>query len=220
MGEGMGQHSLDTVNVLVIDDDEIGRLAVKTILSALGVAGVAEASDGARGIETLGRFPADIVICDWNMKPMSGIEFLRQVRGAEGVPNPDVPVIMLTGDPDMDRVIEARDNSATSFLGSKARRAMSEGALRIEIDRERRMATGTWESIETRAKFFDDQGCVILPEGSEDVFFTPRTVTSSLPPADFAPLAHGRSTPRILPICRYRHSESRTSRRDGVFGSR
>jgi CubicO group peptidase (beta-lactamase class C family) len=82
---------------------------------------------------------------------------------------------------------EACKNSATTFLGSKARRAMDAGALRIEIDRERRMATGTWESIETRAKFFDDQGCVILPEGSEGVFFTPCVVESTLAPADSLP---------------------------------
>lgn len=116
MGVGMGQHGLETINVLVVDDDEVVRLAVKTIVSALGAAGVAEATDGARAIETLGRFPADIVICDWNMAPMSGIEFLRQIRGAGGSPDRDVPIIMLTSDTDMDRVIEARDSGATSFL--------------------------------------------------------------------------------------------------------
>lgn len=116
MGVGMGQHGLDTVNVLVIDDDDVVRLAVKTIASALGAAGFAEATDGAQAIETLDWFPADIVICDWNMAPMTGIEFLRQVRAAGGGPNPDVPVIMLTSDTDMDRVIEARDSGATSFL--------------------------------------------------------------------------------------------------------
>ena len=112
----MDQPSLESLNVLVVDDDDVTRHAVTTILRAMGVAGLAEAPDGSQALDALQRFPADIVICDWNMAPMSGIELLRAVRASRSVPNPDIPVILLTGDTDMDRVIEARDTGATAFV--------------------------------------------------------------------------------------------------------
>lgn len=93
-------------------------------------------------------------------------------------------------------VAEALENSATTFLGAKAQRALAEGELRLEIDAERRMAIGTWGPIETRAKFFGDQGCIILPEGSEQVFFTPRPVESALPAADTQPWPMGDLPPQ------------------------
>ncbi len=110
-GTGFGN-----LNVLVVDDDARLRSTVKTILAALGIAEIAEAADGAGGLEELRGFPADIVICDWNMEPMTGIEFLRAVRAEKGSPNPAVPFLMLTSSDEMDRVLEARESGATGFL--------------------------------------------------------------------------------------------------------
>ncbi len=110
-GTGFGN-----LNVLVVDDDARLRTTVKTILTALGIAEIAEAADGAGGLEELRGFPADIVICDWNMEPMTGIEFLRAVRSEKDSPNPAVPFLMLTSNNEMDRVLEARETGATGFL--------------------------------------------------------------------------------------------------------
>lgn len=110
-GSGFGN-----LKVLVVVDDARMRTTVTTILAALGVAEIAEAEDGAGGFEELRGFPADIVICDWNMEPMSGIEFLRAVRTKKDSPDPAVPFLMLTSSNELNRVLEARDTGAAGYL--------------------------------------------------------------------------------------------------------
>ncbi|MGQ0734759.1 MAG: serine hydrolase domain-containing protein [Acidobacteriota bacterium] len=58
--------------------------------------------------------------------------------------------------------------------------AYERAALRFDIDEARRMVTASQEGVSSRARHFGDQGCVILPEGTTDVFFTPRPVASAL----------------------------------------
>jgi CubicO group peptidase (beta-lactamase class C family) len=61
--------------------------------------------------------------------------------------------------------------------------AHERGALRFEVNDQRHIVTATQDGVSARARYFDDQGCVILPEGTDDVFFTPRKVVSRLPHA-------------------------------------
>ena len=58
------------------------------------------------------------------------------------------------------------------------------GRLRFGIDHEKRIVTGTWNGVSTRVRHFGDQGCVILPPGSDEVFFAPRKVNTRLPDPD------------------------------------
>lgn len=69
------------------------------------------------------------------------------------------------------------------------------GRLRFEVDRERRIVTAFRGQTNARARHLGDQGCVILPPGSDDVFFTPRKVVSALPGADSVPWPMGDLVP-------------------------
>jgi CubicO group peptidase (beta-lactamase class C family) len=69
--------------------------------------------------------------------------------------------------------------------------AHERGDLRFDVDDEKRVVTASREGVSARARHFGDQGCVILPEGSTDVFFTPRTVVSALPDAAATPWPMG-----------------------------
>ena len=60
--------------------------------------------------------PPDVIIADWEMQPLDGLEFLRLVRRGEDSANPYIPVIMLTGHTEWRRVVEARDSGATEFV--------------------------------------------------------------------------------------------------------
>jgi len=104
------------MNVLVVDDNQHMRNLVKAILHSLGVRNVRDAADGSDALKIMRFFAADMVLCDWNMEPLDGLEFLRLVREAKDSPNPRVPVIMLTGHTEMHRVLAARAAGVTDFL--------------------------------------------------------------------------------------------------------
>ena len=57
------------------------------------------------------------------------------------------------------------------------------GRLTFEVEEDRRIVTASSEGVQARARHFGDQGCVLLPDHSEEVFFTPRAVKSALPDA-------------------------------------
>ena len=112
----MAALNIQRINFLVVDDNRHMRSLVKTILHALGSKSVQEAEDGADAFREMRTFPADIIICDWNMEPLDGLDFVRLIRTGADSPNPFVPVIMLTGHTEMNRVMEARDAGVSEFL--------------------------------------------------------------------------------------------------------
>jgi DNA-binding response OmpR family regulator len=112
----MAGYNLEELNFLVIDDNKHMRALVKTILYSLGARKVLEAGDGADAFKELRSFPADIIICDWNMSPLDGMDFVRMVRTAGDSPNPFAAIIMMTGHTELHRVLEARDAGVHEFL--------------------------------------------------------------------------------------------------------
>lgn len=109
-------YSFDDLNVLVIEDDQYMRALIKDVLLAFGTGNVRTARDGGTAYQALRHFPADIVILDWLMQPVNGLEFLKQVRNAADTPNAYVPTIMLTAFTEIERVEECRDAGVTEFL--------------------------------------------------------------------------------------------------------
>ena len=112
----MTDYNLERLNFLIVDDNKHMRALVKSILHALGIKNILEAGDGADAFKELRHFPADIIICDWNMSPLDGMDFVRMVRTGNDSPNQYVPIIMLTGHTEMNRVLEARDSGVHEFL--------------------------------------------------------------------------------------------------------
>ncbi len=110
------QYHFDRLNVLVLDDNRNMRTLVQSILFALGVRNIHEAHDVKQAFRDLQYFHADIVITDWHMEPLNGLDFVRMVRTSEDSPNPYVPIIMLTGHTELHRVCEARDSGVNEFL--------------------------------------------------------------------------------------------------------
>lgn len=112
----MQTYNLERVNILVVDDNKHMHLLLKEVLRALGVRNVRTSDDAADAFKEMKVFPADIVICDWSMQPLDGLDFVRLVRTGTDSPNPTVPIIMLTGHTEMHRVTEARDIGVNEFL--------------------------------------------------------------------------------------------------------
>lgn len=106
----------EKLSVLVVEDTAPMRKLVISVLETLGVGKVFTAADGDEGFNLFCQQNPDIVIADWHMLPVSGIELVRKIRQDAGSPNKMVPIVMMTGYSAMPRVSEARDCGATEFL--------------------------------------------------------------------------------------------------------
>lgn len=133
----MSGYNIERLQFLIIDDNKHMRALVKTILHALGSKNVVEAADGADAFKELRSFPADIIICDWNMSPLDGMDFVRLVRTGKDSPNPFVPIVMLTGHTEMNRILEARDAGVHEFLAKPISAKGLYSRIRAMIDNPR-----------------------------------------------------------------------------------
>jgi two-component system chemotaxis response regulator CheY len=102
--------------VLVVDDDVGMRRVVRTMLTRMGVRVIHEAADGPTGLNTIRNQAVDVVIFDWEMPGLNGIDFMRMLRSPDTFPKPAVPVIMLTGHSEYALVIEAIRVGVNEFL--------------------------------------------------------------------------------------------------------
>jgi len=107
---------LPTITVLIVDDDHYMRKVVRTMLTAVGVVRIYEASNGAAGLHAITEINPDIVFVDWEMPMMDGLQFIKMVRSPATFPIPDVPIILLTGHGDRWRVIEAARLGVHEYL--------------------------------------------------------------------------------------------------------
>lgn len=107
---------LEALRVLVVDDNKHMRTLVKGLFYALGCKNITECGDGAEALEELRTREIDLIITDWAMQPLDGLDFLRMLRQSSDSTNPEIPVIMLTGHTETDRIFEARDAGITEIL--------------------------------------------------------------------------------------------------------
>lgn len=112
----MEDYNLEHLNVLLVEDNPHMQTLLKEILRSFRIKNVRGTSDGEEALEAMQTFATDLVIADWAMQPMDGLEFVRQLRTSNESANPYVPVIMLTGHTETHRVFEARDSGITEFL--------------------------------------------------------------------------------------------------------
>ena len=107
---------LQSLNVLLVDDNQHMRTIAAAVLHSADIHRVYEAGDGAEAFEVLRRQPIDLALVDYNMFPMDGVEFTRLVRNSPDTANPYLPIIMMTGHSEKSRVCEARDAGVTEFI--------------------------------------------------------------------------------------------------------
>ena len=108
--------NLGQLKALVVDDNAHMRILLKSLLLALGVGRVYDSADGRSAFVELKAHKPDIVLTDLSMKPVDGIEFTRMVRTGADSPNRSVPIIMVTGHTERQRVEAARDAGVTEFV--------------------------------------------------------------------------------------------------------
>ncbi|MCC6915073.1 MAG: response regulator [Rhodospirillaceae bacterium] len=100
--------------VLIVDDYATMLRIVRNLLKQIGFDNVDEASDGGRALQMMKLKKYGLVISDWNMQPMTGIELLRQVRADSDLKT--TPFIMVTAESKTDNVIEARNAGVSNYI--------------------------------------------------------------------------------------------------------
>ncbi len=106
---------LDTsMRVLVVDDFATMRKIIKNILTQLGFRNIIEADDGTTAWEILQKEPVDLIISDWNMPKMSGLELLKKVRADERLK--DIPFLMVTAEAQKENIIEAVKYKVSQYI--------------------------------------------------------------------------------------------------------
>lgn len=133
----MANLDISGVYFLIVEDNRNMRTLLKTILNSFGCRHIAEADDGADAFAVMKNFPPDIVICDWEMEPLDGVEFVRMVRTGADSPNPLVPIIMVTAYTEAARVNVARDAGINEFLGKPISANSLYNRVRAIIERPR-----------------------------------------------------------------------------------
>lgn len=118
MKEAMRKHAsqLAKINVLIVDDDAQMNKVVRDVLEGLGFEKILIAKDGSAALRTLKQRNVDLVITDWQMEPLDGIDFVRYIRTSPDSPSRYLPIIMLTGRAEREHVELARDVGVTEFV--------------------------------------------------------------------------------------------------------
>jgi CheY-like chemotaxis protein len=112
----MTKVSFDSVTALIVEDNRHMRSLLRALLQAFGIKSIFEASNGTEAMVQLRNRHPDLILADLAMAPVNGIEFTLQVRQAPDSPNPYVPIIMVTGHTERERVEAARDAGVTELL--------------------------------------------------------------------------------------------------------
>lgn len=112
----MPGYNLEVLNVLVVDDNRHMHSIVKAILNAMRIKNIRFCDDAADAFLEMRQWMPDIIITDWKMEPLDGLDFVRLIRKGQDSPNPYVPIILLTGYTEAERITEARDAGVTEIL--------------------------------------------------------------------------------------------------------
>ncbi len=104
------------INILVVDDMAAMRKILKTLLAQLGYKNVDEAEDGKQALEKLRQNPDKygLVITDWNMPNMTGIELVQAIRSDEKLKH--LPVLMVTAEAKKENVLMAIKAGVNNYI--------------------------------------------------------------------------------------------------------
>jgi len=102
------------MKVLVVDDFATMRRIVKNILNQIGFKNIIEADDGSSALEVLKKNKVDLIMSDWNMPKVTGLELLKAVRSDESMK--DMPFLMVTAEGQKDSVVQTVQAGVSDYI--------------------------------------------------------------------------------------------------------
>jgi two-component system chemotaxis response regulator CheY len=102
------------LTVLVVDDFVTMRRIVRKILRDLDFENIIEAEDGSAALDILKTTKVDLIVSDWNMPRMTGLELLKQVRSDQAFK--DTPFLMVTAEAQKENIVEAVKARVSNYI--------------------------------------------------------------------------------------------------------
>jgi two-component system chemotaxis response regulator CheY len=102
------------MKILVVDDFSTMRRIIRNLLRELGFNNIFEADDGQSALPKLQSGGIDLLITDWNMPGMTGIDLLRFVRADPNLAQ--LPVLMVTAEAKRDQIVEAAQAGVNGYV--------------------------------------------------------------------------------------------------------
>jgi len=103
-----------TMNVLIVDDYRTMLRIIRNLLKQIDFDNVDEATDGVQALTKLRAGNFGLVISDWNMEPMTGLQLLTEVRGDAKLK--DTPFIMITAESKAENVVAAKAAGVSNYI--------------------------------------------------------------------------------------------------------
>jgi two-component system chemotaxis response regulator CheY len=102
------------MNILIVDDYKTMLRIIENLLKQLGFKNILQATDGSAAIKLLRETPVGLVISDWNMQPMTGLQLLKEVRADEKLK--PTPFIMVTAESKTENVVAAKEAGVNNYI--------------------------------------------------------------------------------------------------------
>ncbi len=102
------------MSILIVDDYKTMLRIIRNLLNEVGFRNIDEATDGVTALESLRTRPYDLVISDWNMEPMTGLELLKTVRADNSLKK--LPFIMVTAEAKTENVVAAKQAGVNNYI--------------------------------------------------------------------------------------------------------
>ena len=103
-----------TMNVLIVDDYKTMLRIIENLLIQIGFRNVLQATDGSAALGILRETPAGLIISDWNMQPMTGLQLLKEVRADAKLKA--TPFIMITAESKTENVVAAKEAGVNNYI--------------------------------------------------------------------------------------------------------
>lgn len=100
--------------ILIVDDYKTMLRIIRNLLRQLDFQNIDEATDGNSALQRLHQKDYELIISDWNMEPMTGLQLLREVRRTERLRH--IPFIMVTAESKTENVIAAKEAGVSNYI--------------------------------------------------------------------------------------------------------
>jgi len=102
------------MNILIVDDYKTMLRIIRNLLNQLGFQNVDDATDGGAALQKLRERNFGLVISDWNMEPMTGLQLLKEVRA--DIKLKSTPFIMITAESKTENVVAAKEAGVNNYI--------------------------------------------------------------------------------------------------------
>ncbi len=102
------------MRILIVDDFKTMLKIVESLLKQLGFKNIDEATDGTMALEKMKTTQYDLVLSDWNMEPMTGLDLLKHIRANPAAKH--IPVVLITAESKTENIVAAKQAGVNNYI--------------------------------------------------------------------------------------------------------